>query len=366
MALTGGMKTCSRPSRGSTHSAVRTMPVGGVAGPRRDLLDDRRGPRRGPAATRRCVAGSDRRCAVTAARRQRRPVDERIGLVDVRIVARARPTAANRAAADSPSANRRESGTGARGAGTTGRSSQPARVRRRRVPPQRQHVADRRCSSPCSKMRASRARSSSSFSSRLQRIDVGRQPPLPPEVVPDVLVAGMHACRRRRRAARPARSTNRCAVAVAVAVVDRLVGDQPVVVPDRLAVAAPVAAERPARQRLARIPLALAEVQQSRPARTAAFSRRSSSPASSRLRGPSAAVFHSSPSMSSIETNVGSPPIVSRTSPRRSSASTRVAERVDRPPLLLGVRLGDARRLVDPRARPSRARTSTRTRRRRR
>ena len=37
---------------------------------------------------------------------------------------------------------------------------------------------------------------------------------------------------------------------------------------------------------------------------------------------PSAAVFHSSPSMSSIETKVGSPPMVSRTSPRSISSST--------------------------------------------
>ena len=37
--------------------------------------------------------------------------------------------------------------------------------------------------------------------------------------------------------------------------------------------------------------------------------------------GPSAAVVHSSPSMSSTETKVGSPPMVSRTSPAWSSAS---------------------------------------------
>ena len=37
--------------------------------------------------------------------------------------------------------------------------------------------------------------------------------------------------------------------------------------------------------------------------------------ASSRFFGESAVWFHSAPSMSSIEMNVGSPPIVSRTSP---------------------------------------------------
>ena len=62
---------------------------------------------------------------------------------------------------------------------------------------------------------------------------------------------------------------------------------------------------------------------------------------------PSAAMFHSAPSMSSIDTNVGSPPIVSRTSPARQLGVDAVAERFDRLPLLVGVRLGDARRLVD-------------------
>ena len=48
-----------------------------------------------------------------------------------------------------------------------------------------------------------------------------------------------------------------------------------------------------------------------------------STPASSRLRGESAAMFHSGPSMSSIDTKVGSPPCVSRTSCASSSPSTR-------------------------------------------
>ena len=41
-------------------------------------------------------------------------------------------------------------------------------------------------------------------------------------------------------------------------------------------------------------------------------------------------MFHSAPSMSSIETNVGSPPIVSRTSPAAEFPVDVVAERVDR------------------------------------
>ena len=38
---------------------------------------------------------------------------------------------------------------------------------------------------------------------------------------------------------------------------------------------------------------------------------RNSTPASRRFSGPSASVFHSAPSMSSTDTNVGSPPMVS-------------------------------------------------------
>src|SRR3989442_1686789 len=52
-----------------------------------------------------------------------------------------------------------------------------------------------------------------------------------------------------------------------------------------------------------------------------ACKRRMNLSAKVRFVGPTAAVFHSSDSKSSIETNVGSPPIVRRTSPRTRSAS---------------------------------------------
>ena len=121
----------------------------------------------------------------------------------------------------------------------------------------------------------------------------------------------------------------------AEAVVAIRIGDQRRVVPQRHAVRAPVAGERPARQRFARIPLALAEVQQPARRERLAQAADAASPASRRLVGPIAAVFHSSPSMSSIDTNVGSPPIVSRTSPRGQLAIDAVAEREDRLPLLV-------------------------------
>ena len=53
------------------------------------------------------------------------------------------------------------------------------------------------------------------------------------------------------------------------------------------------------------------------------FSRAASAEARSRLCGPSASVVHSESTWLSIETNVGSPPTVSRTSPAASRSSTR-------------------------------------------
>ncbi len=70
--------------------------------------------------------------------------------------------------------------------------------------------------------------------------------------------------------------------------------------------------------------------------------------ASARLWGPCAAVFHSGASTSSMATNVGSPPIVSRTSPSASCSSTDSPERIDRRPFVLGVRVRHARRFDDP------------------
>ena len=94
-----------------------------------------------------------------------------------------------------------------------------------------------------------------------QRVDVERQPALLPELVPDVLVARDRAARldaepRRQCLDEPSRRLG------LVAEVLRFVGDQRLVVPDRLAVRTPPAAERPARQRLARIPLALPVVEE--------------------------------------------------------------------------------------------------------
>src|SRR5262249_19994791 len=93
--------------------------------------------------------------------------------------------------------------------------------------------------------------------SRTERVHVGRQPAFLPQIVPDIFerrdtvpgIDGQRVCQRHDEAS---------GVLLALAVIDRLVGDERVVIPDRLAVAPPPAPERPARQRFARIPLALA------------------------------------------------------------------------------------------------------------
>jgi len=96
---------------------------------------------------------------------------------------------------------------------------------------------------------------------RIERIDVGRQLALAPQVVPDILIGGEDVLRLELQVLREGAQEEGCLL-LAYAVVDALVGEQAWVVPERLAVRAPEAGERPARQLLARIPLALPEMQQ--------------------------------------------------------------------------------------------------------
>ena len=127
-----------------------------------------------------------------------------------------------------------------------------------------------------------------------------------------------------------------------MAVVHGFVGEEGIVVPNGLAVLAPVTTERPARQRFARIPFALAEMQQaagSEPvfqsanqgARQAAFLRAESGEV------PFLAVHvvdgdegrlapHGEARVVAVEVEINA-----------------VAEGFDRAPLFLGVGLGDAR-----------------------
>ena len=93
----------------------------------------------------------------------------------------------------------------------------------------------------------------------IERIHVGRQPALAPQVVPGVLVGREHVgriqCQSRGNAAQKA-----CGLPFGRAMVGRLVGKQRRVAPERFAVATPVQIQRPAWELFARIPLALPEV----------------------------------------------------------------------------------------------------------
>ena len=164
--------------------------------------------------------------------------------------------------------------------------------------------------------------------------------------------AGSSIGRQRRN---PASRPSRCAMPSAKRSASSMLGlarlldrrDQLGVLPDRHAVLAPVQPERPARQAFAGIPFALPVMQQAarREARRAAGgSDRRRAP---RLVGPTAAMFHSGDSRSSIETKVGSPPMVRRTSSRFEIGIDLLAERVEPRPGFVGERPGDARRFAD-------------------
>src|SRR6185503_186984 len=96
---------------------------------------------------------------------------------------------------------------------------------------------------------------------RIERIDVDGEAPLAPQVVPDVLVPGDDVVRAEIQGAREALDEE-LRLGRAVAVGDRLVGEEGGIAQARLAVGAPVRGKRPRRQLLAGVPLALAEMQE--------------------------------------------------------------------------------------------------------
>ena len=179
------MNTCSRPCRGSTQSAVRITLGSDTPRSRRDV-----GTATGPRTPRRPqigltpdvarartsaavgnggrlgVRGPARRCTGSLVRRHPRQRIERQPIADRRI-------AGNQEQVLRP----QEPGAAlpVRGPG------------RPSIASQRQHVADDAIEPLLEDPRKPRALFFV-FSSRLQRIDVHRQPPLPPEVIPDVLV----------------------------------------------------------------------------------------------------------------------------------------------------------------------------------
>ena len=191
--------------------------------------------------------------------------------------------------------------------------------------------------------RRSRSSGSSSFASCGSTFTGSRA--LAPQVVVGVLVRGEDVLRRRdrapsrRRGASGPRSPRRRRSASASSAMSEAS------LPERLAVATPVQVERPARQRLAGVPLALSEMDEPLRrvllAQAAMESRSRASSCSGRARRCSTRRRRGS----SIETNVGSPPIVRRTSAAASSASTVLPSATIASHCASRVRLRDARHL---------------------
>ena len=131
-----------------------------------------------------------------------------------------------------------------------------------------------------------------------------------------------------------------------VTVIFAVLGDEAGVLPDGNAVLAPVAAERPARQRLAGIPLALSEMQQ-------AAGRKTLAQPAQQFHG--ALAFHRAQrgggpfgSVGVVERNESR--LAAHGEPHVSGAQIGIhlmAEPFDCLPLLVGIGLGDARRFVD-------------------
>jgi hypothetical protein len=96
---------------------------------------------------------------------------------------------------------------------------------------------------------------------RIRRADVHRQPPFAPKVVADIFMPRLHVLHADAQALRE-RGAEALRVGAGVAQRLALVGEQGRIVPARLTVGAPADRQRPARQLLARVPLALAEVQE--------------------------------------------------------------------------------------------------------
>ena len=321
------MKTYSRPSRGSTHSAVRTTPRRRSGRP--GVV---RASRRHRAASRSAPAGRCRRDPLPSTR--------------------GRTGRGGSGAARGERDRARCSGSRSSGS-AQGSESSGSRIAHRRVAGHQEQVLAAQEPAAAHPPRPPRLGLRPAAAGRSRRPgqalleDLGQPLRAPPDRrarssadrrSPAAAAPSTGSTRRlRSRASAHAGSTpSRSASAVmnagrplgAVAVVARLVGDQVGILPDRHAVAAARSSPTPS--------AAATRPDTTSPGRSAAAPRARTGRAAAagacrparRFGGPSAAVFHSSPSVSSIETNVGSPPIVSRTSPaaevaRRSRGPSR-------------------------------------------
>ena len=179
----------------------------------------------------------------------------------------------------------------------------------------------------------------------VKRVDVDRQTALTPEVVPGVLVARLHMCIGQSQAS--GQPTHE-GLGIGRVVVQQfaLVGEQRRVVPAGLAIGAPANRQRPARQLLARVPLALAVVQE------ATLAVMCTQPTHQVLRhqplGRAQRVGIPLGAVAVLDADEGG--LATHRQPHVARHQLRVhllAQCQHLGPLVLGVRLGDARRLED-------------------
>ncbi len=144
----------------------------------------------------------------------------------------------------------------------------------------------------------------------------------------------------------------------------RFVGEERRVAPDRLAVLAPETVQRPARQLLAGIPLALAEVHAGPSAHTGSRRRRTARRRSALRRAERSGVpLRAVRIVDRRRTSARRPSSGAHRRPRARASTSRPSATIG-VPLRIGVRLRDARRFPDARHRSSRERTRLRLRRR--
>ncbi len=278
--------------------------------------------------------------------RQRRTLGEWVVLVHVRVVALRDP---RQRIERQPVAHRRVAGDQVHPlVAEQPRSGDPRRLGRRRVRParQRQHVTDLRVQ-PLRVDPAQPGALHLVVEPGVERIDVHRQPPFAPQVVPGVLVCGLD---ERRVQAQPSRQGVDEAARVGTGIRRRppLVGEAARIVPARLAVGPPEHRQRPARQLFARIPLALPEVQEAAAAVLLAqplhqFGRVAALGRAERVGVPLGAV-------AIVDRDKGR--LAAHRQPHVAVAQALVdlaADDGDPRPLLVGIRPGDTRRLEDPR-----------------
>ncbi len=241
--------------RGRCFAAARTL--GGLGGARVDALPAGRaaivGHRHRGA---RCVAPRFQQVRDIAVRRQRLEMLGRVRRVDIRIVGLAHPglrierqaIAHRRIARDQVAAlGPQEPRPGDPGTASAGAAY------RQHVPGHFIETLGEYLAQTFALQRVVQA--------RFEGVDIDRQAALAPQVIPGVLV-GLEDEFRVQSQARGEGAQKAPGLHLGHAVIDLLVGEQFGVGPDRIAVVAPEAGQRPARQLLARVPLALSVVQQ--------------------------------------------------------------------------------------------------------